>query len=64
MVYMTFHSSCSYTGVANMLAQYHLTTDDRTIAMNMKLPYLFAYKDGIYMAGPMLHRRELYEESF
>lgn len=54
MVYMTFNSSCSYAGVANMLAQYHLTTDDRTIAMNMKLPYLFAYKDGIYMAGPML----------
>ena len=54
MVYMTFNSSCSYAGVANMLAQYHLTTDDRTIAMNMKLPYLFAYEDGIYMAGPML----------
>lgn len=54
MVYMTFNSSCSYAGVANMLAQYHFTTDDRTIAMNMKLPYLFAYEDGTYMAGPML----------
>lgn len=54
MVYMTFNFSCSYAGVANMLAQYHSTVDDRTIAMNMKLPYLFTYKDGIYMAGPML----------
>ena len=54
MVYMTFNSSCSYAGVANMLAQYHLTVDDRTIAMDLKLPYLFAYEDGIYVAGPML----------
>lgn len=54
MVYMTFNSSCSYAGVANMLAQYHLTVDDRAIAMNMRLPYLFTYEDGIYMAGPML----------
>lgn len=54
MVYMTFNSSCSYAGVANMLARYNFATDDRTIAMNMKLPYLFAYEDGIYMAGPML----------
>ena len=54
MVYMTFNSSCSYAGVANMLAQYHFAVDDRTIAMDMRLPYLFTYEDGIYMAGPML----------
>lgn len=54
MVYMTFNSSCSYAGVANMLEQYHFTTNDRTIALTMKLPYLFAYENGIYMAGPML----------
>lgn len=54
MKYMTFNSSCSYAGVANMLEQYGVDTDDRTIAMEMKLPYLFAYEDGEYMAGPML----------
>ncbi len=54
MKYMTFHSSCSYAGVANMLERYGVDTDDRTIAMEMNLPYLFAYEDGVYMAGPML----------
>lgn len=54
MKYMTFNSSCSYAGVANMLEQYGVDTDDRSIALGMKLPYLFAYEDGAYMAGPML----------
>ncbi len=54
MKYMTFNSSCSYTGVANMLAQYGIETDDRTIAHAMKLPYLFAKEDGAYLGGPML----------
>lgn len=54
MVYMTFNSSCSYAGVANMLSQHNYTTNDRSIALDMKLPYLFAYEDGVYMAGPML----------
>jgi len=46
MKYMTFNSSCSYAGVANMLAQYGIDTYDRTIAQKMKLPYLFAREDG------------------
>ncbi len=54
MKYMTFNSSCSYAGVANMLEQYGVDTNDRFIAMSMKLPYLFAYEDSVYMAGPML----------
>ena len=54
MKYMSFNSSCSYAGVANMLERYGVDTDDRSIAMAMKLPYLFAKKNGIYMAGPML----------
>lgn len=54
MKYMTFHSSCSYAGVANMLEQYGVDTNDRAIALAMKLPYLFSYENGIYMAGPML----------
>lgn len=58
MKYMTFNSSCSYAGVANMLEQYGVDSDDRSIAMGMKLPYLFARKDGAYKAGPMLQSAE------
>lgn len=58
MKYMTFNSSCSYAGVANMLEQYGVKTDDRSIAMDMKLPYLFSYENGTYMAGPMLQSAE------
>lgn len=58
MKYMTFNSSCSYAGVANMLAQYGVDTDDRTIAQEMKLPYLFAKEDGEYHSGPMLQSAE------
>ena len=54
MKFMTFNSSCSYAGVANMLAQYGIETDDRTIAHAMKLPYLFAQEGGAYLSGPML----------
>ena len=54
MKYMTFNSACSYAGVANMLARFGVDTEDCTIALNMKLPYLFAHEDGVYMAGPML----------
>lgn len=58
MKYMTFNSSCSYAGVANMLEQYGVDTDDRSIAMGMKLPYLSSCEDGTYMAGPMLQSAE------
>ena len=54
MKYMTFNSSCSYAGVANMLEQYGVNTDDRSIALRMKLPYLFSFERGVYMSGPML----------
>ena len=52
--YMTFNSSCSYAGLANMLLRYGVDTQDREIAMDMKLPFLFAYEEGEYHAGPML----------
>lgn len=54
MKYMTFNSSCAYAGVANMLERLGVETDDRTIALEMRLPYLFAYENGAYLAGPML----------
>lgn len=53
MKYMTFNSGCSYAGVANMLEQYGVDTSDRSIALGIKLPYLFHYCDGAYLSGPM-----------
>ena len=54
MKYMTFNSSCSYAGLANLLYYYGVDAEDRTIALRMGLPYLFAYEDGRYLSGPML----------
>lgn len=54
MKYMTFNSSCSYAGLANLLAFYGVDTEDREIAIKMRLPYLFNYEDGCYLSGPML----------
>ena len=61
MKYMTFNSSCSYAGIANMLEQYGVDTNDRTIALAMKLPYLFSYCDGVYLSGPMLQSAEWFD---
>ena len=54
MKYMTFNSSCSYAGIANLLSFYGIDTEDRTIALEMGLPFLFDYEDGRYLSGPML----------
>ena len=54
MKYMTFNSSCSYAGIANLLSFYGVDTEDRTIALEMGLPFLFDYEDGCYVSGPML----------
>lgn len=61
MKYMTFNSSCSYAGIANMLEQYGIDTSDREIALKMKLPYLFTYEDGVYLSGPMLQDAEWFD---
>lgn len=54
MKYMTFNSSCSYAGVANLLSFYGIDTEDRTIALTMGLPFFFDCADGCYCSGPML----------
>ncbi len=61
MKYMTFNSSCSYAGIANMLEQYGIDTNDRLIAETIRLPYLFAYEDGAYLAGAMLQSAEWFD---
>ena len=54
MKYMTFNSSCSYAGLANLLSFYGVDTEDRKIAIEMGLPFLFDYEAGCYLSGPML----------
>lgn len=54
MKYMTFNSSCSYAGLANLLSFYGVDTEDRKIALEMGLPFLFDCIDGCYASGPML----------
>ena len=54
MKYMTFPSSCSFAGLANLLVFYGVDTEDYEIALGMELPYLFAHEAGKYLSGPML----------
>ncbi|MGN0747155.1 MAG: hypothetical protein ACI4ML_10810 [Aristaeellaceae bacterium] len=54
MKMMSFNSSCAFAGLANMLEALGVDTEDRLIALEMGLPYLFAKEDGVYCAGPML----------
>ena len=61
MKYMTFNSSCSYAGLANLLSLRGLETEDRAIALDMGLPYLFAREDGRYLAGPMLQGKRWFD---
>ncbi|OUN92433.1 hypothetical protein B5F98_11405 [Pseudoflavonifractor sp. An44] len=41
-----------------MLEQYGVDVEDRDIALEMKLPYLFTCENGGYLAGPMLQSAE------
>jgi hypothetical protein len=54
MKYMHFKASCSYAALAEMMASYGIHIEDYQIAMEMKLPWLFAKEDDAYIAGPML----------
>lgn len=54
MKYMHFRASCSYAGLANLLELAGVDTEDSRIALEMKLPYLFAKEGGGFVAGPML----------
>ncbi len=58
MKYMTFNSSCSYAGIANMLESYGISAEDRQIALDMGLPYLFSFENGTYCSGSMLQTAE------
>ena len=63
MKYMHFNSSCSYAGLANLLALQGLDTEDEQIAFDMGLPYFLRYDEtsGAYLNGPMLQSAEWFD---
>ncbi|MBR3841058.1 MAG: hypothetical protein IKM20_07985 [Erysipelotrichales bacterium] len=63
MKYMHFNSSCSYAGLANMLALQNYDTEDYKIALEMGLPYFIRYdiNSNYYQAGAMLQSKEWFE---
>ena len=54
MKYMHFRASCAYTALAAMMERKGVHTEDYEIALDMKLPWLFAKENGAYVSGPML----------
>ena len=58
---MTFNSSCSFAGIANMLESKGLDFQDYEVALGMELPYIVAKCDGGYMAGSMLQEKKYFD---
>ena len=61
MKYMTFNSSCSFAGVANMLESKGLDFQDYQVAAGMELPYIVARDNGGYIAGAMLQEKKYFD---
>lgn len=61
MKYMTFNSSCSYAGLANMLENNGIDVEDYEIALEMKLPYMLDKTEEGYAAGPMLQQKRWFD---
>lgn len=58
MKYMTFNSSCSYAGLANMLEKKGINVEDYEIALEMKAPFMIDKNEDGYIAGPMLQQKK------
>lgn len=54
MKYMHFKASCSYTALAALMEAAGVQTEDREIALEMQLPWLFAKEGDAWLSGPML----------
>jgi hypothetical protein len=61
MKYMSFNNSCSFAGIANLLAEKGIDTEDYKIALGMKLPYMLDKEDGNYLSGPMLQTKDWFQ---
>lgn len=58
MKYMHFKASCSYAALANLLELQGVDTEDRAIAQEMGLPWLFSRDGDAFVSGPMLQSAE------
>ncbi len=58
MKYMTFNSSCSFAGIANMLEYENIDVEDYQIAIGMKLPYIMYSDVNGYYSGAMLQEKK------
>jgi len=51
MKYMHFRASCSFAALAEIMESYGVDAEDYSIAMEMKLPWLFTKEDDTYVCG-------------
>jgi hypothetical protein len=58
---MSFNNSCSFAGIANLLVEKGIDTEDYKIALGMKLPYMLDKEDGKYLSGPMLQTKDWFQ---
>ena len=61
MKYMTFNSSCSFAGIANMLERMGHDYEDYQVAAGMELPYIVARDNGGCIAGAILQEKKYFD---
>lgn len=59
MKYMTFNSSCTYAGLANMLMEKNINVEDYEIALEMKLPFFIERNADGFSTGPLLQSKKM-----
>ncbi len=61
MKYMSFNSSCTYAGLANMLKKRGIDVEDYEIALEMKLPFFIEKNEDGFSAGPLLQSKKWFD---
>lgn len=61
MKYMTFNSSCTYAGLANLLMERGIDVEDYEIALEMKLPFFVERNEDGFSAGPLLQSKKWFD---
>lgn len=63
MKYQSFNNSCAYAGLANMLLDYAIDTEDFEIVKAANIPYIFRFneKQVEFMAGSMFQGKKWFD---
>ena len=63
MKYKSFNRSCSYAGLANMLLDFNIDTEDFQIVIDGNIPYIFTFDKTSenFLAGPMLQSKQYFD---